>query len=110
DLSGHVASGKFAEAERILSSVMGEGMPAVTILRTLQNYFLRLHVTKSRIAGGENQELALKKLKPPVFFKAKPAFEAQLSGWSLLQMEQALNILTSAEARCKQTGSEPEIL
>lgn len=110
DLSRHVASGKFTEAERIMTSVLNEGMPAVTVLRTLQNYFMKLHITKSRIAAGENHEIALKKLKPPLFFKVKPAFEAQLAGWSLLQMEQALTMLASAEARCKQTASEPAIV
>jgi len=110
DLSKNVASGNFAAAERILGHVLSEGMPAVTVLRTLQNYFLRLHVTKSRLGAGESHDAALAKLKPPPFFKAKPAFEAQLRGWSLPQMEQALALLTGAEARCKQGIAEAETL
>lgn len=105
-----VAGGQFAQAERILQSVLSEGLPAVTALRTLQNYFLRLHVTKGRIAAGESVDAALAKLRPPVFYKHKDAFIAQTSSWSLAQVEQALLVLQSAEARCKQTGSAPEIL
>jgi DNA polymerase-3 subunit delta len=110
DLARHVASGQFAEAERILNHLLSEGIPAVGILRTLQNYFLRLHISKSRMQQGENTEEALKKLRPPLFFKVKPAFEMQLSGWSLTQMEQALALLSSVEAKCKQTAHDPQTL
>jgi len=40
----------------------------------------------------------------------KAAFESQVSGWSLLQMEQALALLAGVEARCKQTAHDPNIL
>jgi DNA polymerase III subunit delta len=82
----------------------------VRILRVLQDYFLRLHVTKARLAQGEDMELALKKLRPPLFFKHKDAFVAQVNGWTLGLLEQAMTLLMSAEAKCKQTGSDPEVL
>ena len=110
DLSKHVASGQFPEAERILSFVLSEGLPAVTVLRTLQNYFTRLFITKARMDKGENMDAAMKKLRPEVFWKLKPAFEAQLRGWSMENLQMALNQLVSTEAKCKQTGSDPEIL
>jgi DNA polymerase-3 subunit delta len=108
DLARTVASGRFAEADRILSFVLSEGLPAVTVLRTLQNYFLRLHITQARVQRGENLESALAKLRPPLFFKQKPAFEAQVAQWAMDRLEQALNVIVSAEARCKQTGANPE--
>jgi DNA polymerase-3 subunit delta len=110
DLSGHVASGRFAEADRILDFVLSEGIPAVTVLRTLQNHFTRLHATRARMQNGESMEAAMAKLRPAVFFKQKPAFEQQLNGWSMGQMEQALALLVSAEAKCKQTGAEPHTI
>lgn len=110
DLAKHVVSGQFAEAERILAHVLSEGLPAVTVLRNLQNYFMRLHITKSRLQKGESTEEALRKLRPPLFFKVKPAFEFQLMSWSLNQMEQALALLSSVEARCKQTANDPHTL
>ncbi|MFH1158435.1 MAG: DNA polymerase III subunit delta [Pseudomonadota bacterium] len=110
DLARNVASGRFAEAERILGKVLSEGIPAVAVLRTLQNHFMRLHVTKSRMQKGEEMEAAMKKLRPQVFFKIKSAFEAQLANWSLPRMEQALQLLAATEARCKQTASQPDTL
>lgn len=110
DLARSAASGQFAEADRVLRYLLSEGEAPVRILRVLQDYFLRLHVTKARLAQGEDLELALKKLRPPLFFKHKDAFVAQVQGWSLGLMEQAMTILMSAEAKCKQTGSDPEVL
>jgi DNA polymerase-3 subunit delta len=110
DLAKHVASGNFAEADRILDYVLSEGAPAVSVLRALQSHFLRLHITKTRIQKGEGMDEAMKKLRPAVFFKVKDAFISQLTGWSLGQMEQALAHLSSVEAKCKQTGSNPETL
>ena len=110
NLAKNVASGQFAEAERILGKILSGGIPAVTVLRTLQNYFLRLHVTKSRMQKGEGMESAMRKLRPQIFFKNKGAFEAQLTNWSLPRMEQALTLLTEAETKCKQTASMPNTL
>lgn len=103
-------SGNFAEADRVLKSLTSDGMLAVSVLRQLENHFLRLHQTKLRLAKGESLDLALKKLKPEVFWKNKAPFEAQLYGLSLEQMEQILQLLTGAEARCKQTGNDPDLL
>lgn len=110
DLGKNVASGNFAAAERVLENILSEGTPAVSVLRNLQGYFMRLHITKARMQKGEGMEEACKKLRPPLFFKIRPAFESQLMGWSMGQMEQALTLLTSVEARCKQTASDPYTL
>jgi len=110
DIAQNVASGQFAAADRILNYVLSEGIPEVTILRNLQNYFMRLHLTKARIDSGESSDMALKKLKPPLFFKVKPAFTMQVNGWSTVGLEQALSVLTSAEAKCKQTNSQPKTI
>lgn len=110
DLSRHVAGGQFAEADRILTFVLSEGLPAVTVLRTLQNHFARLYVTRIRIDQGDTAEAAMKKLRPEVFWKMKAPFEAQLRAWTVPMIEQAQSVLVTAEAKCKQTGAAPDIL
>lgn len=110
NLARHVASGQFADADRTLGFVLSEGLPAVTVLRNLQSYFMRLHITKSRIQQGDSTEEAVKKLRPPLFFKVKSSFESQVTNWSLPQMEQALALLSSVEAKCKQTANDPSTL
>ncbi len=110
DLARHVGAGDFSAADKILTHVFSEGVEPVRVLRALQSHFTRLHVTKARIEQGMDAETAMKTLKPAVFWKVKTAFVAQLNGWSMLQMEQALTMLVSAEAQCKRTGAAPETL
>lgn len=109
-LAQRVASGRFAEAERVLKSLLADGTAFVVVTRVLQNYFLRLHVTRARMDKGENLDGAMAKLKPAVFWKQKDAFVSQLNGWRTPQLEAALTLIMSAEYKCKQTGSDPELI
>jgi DNA polymerase-3 subunit delta len=88
----------------------GEGLPAITILRTLQNHFRRLHFARTRMDGGEAIDTLVKSLQPPIFFKQEPAFRAQLLRWSAPQLEKALLRLAALEADCKKTGIPAETL
>ncbi len=109
-LAQRVASGRFAEAERVLKSLLADGTSFVVMTRVLQNYFLRLHVTRARMDKGDTADAAMTKLKPAVFWKQKDAFTAQLASWRTPQLEAALSLIMSAEFKCKQTGSEPELI
>lgn len=110
DLIRHIGTGQFADADRTLQNLINEDVQPVTIARALQNHFWKVHITRARVDGGSNTESALAKLKPPLFFKQKPAFQAQVASLNQAQIEQALNIVISAEARCKQTGAEPKLI
>ena len=110
DVARFAASGQFAAAERILRQAASESTPAVTILRQLQNYFLRLHITKLRVQGGVGIDGAMAALKPPIFFKLKESFISQLQAWDVLAIEQVLQLLQTAEARTKQTGADPDLI
>lgn len=109
-LTQFTASGRYGEAERVLKSILGEGVNAVVVTRSLQNYFLRLHLTRARIDAGDAAEIAMKKLKPPVFWKNEAAFKAQLAAWRGPMLEQALLMIASAEYASKQTGSSDELI
>lgn len=109
-LAQRVASGRFAEAERVLKSLLADGTSFVVITRVLQNYFLRLHVTKCRMDKGDGLDTAMAKLKPAVFWKQKDAFTAQLNAWRTPQLQSALALIMSAEYKCKQTGSDPDLI
>ncbi len=110
DIARHIASGKFAEGEKVLRYHLAEGESAVTILRNLQNYFAKLYTTRARLDKGESLDMAHKKIFPAIFFKNKSAFDAQVTGWTLRGLEQAQSLLMTVEARCKQTGADPDLL
>lgn len=85
------------------SAMAGAG--AISLLRALQRNFWRLHAAQSLVAKGDNPALAMKKLRPPVFFGEQHAFEARLRKWSLPRLERAQRLLVDAELDAKSTGA-----
>ncbi len=105
-VAGHIPE----KAMRSLAQLQQEGVVFMVILRSLQNHFRRLHLTKCRIKSGEDPARALKMLQPPIFFKQEAAFKGQLQRWSIGGLETALERLNDLEAQCKQTGAPVETL
>jgi len=102
--------GNFAALNRCLSRLAGEGVGGVAILRVTQTYFRRLHVTRARLDAGTSLDRALSQLQPPVFYKAKDMFAADVQRWPLPRIQAALDRLVEAEAQSKRTGANDTLL
>lgn len=110
DLVYNVGKRDAAAALKVLGQLWAEGTPFIVVLRSLQNHFRRLHLTRARIDAGEGAETAMKSLSPPVFFKQEALFRAQTQSWSLSSLATCLRRLHDLEAQCKQTGIPAETL
>lgn len=104
DLILAAADGDSATAQRLLDRMLAEGTNPVPILRAASRHFQRLHLAGCALSHGHTQDSALGLLKPPVFFKTKPRFVAQLRLWGPARAMTALDILLHAEMDCKTTG------
>lgn len=98
------------KALRTFAKLTEEGVVFIVTLRSLQNHFRKLHITKSRMEQGINAENAMKSLAPPIFFKQQAAFKGQLQNWSLHGLNLVLNKLNDLEAQCKKTGAPVDTL
>ncbi|MBL1146956.1 MAG: DNA polymerase III subunit delta [Pseudomonadota bacterium] len=105
DMTRAAFAGDAVTAGQMLERLFQEGTHAVGILRGLQNHCKRLLFVKALVAAGENQTGAMKKLRPPVFFKAEKAFTAHLNIWAPADLKMLLEQLTDTEAACKTTGA-----
>lgn len=94
----------------ILDTLLQEGTSTIWILRALTNHFRRLHEAKTKTSAGMTSDQAIDSLRPPVFFKQKPAFQKQLNSWSLTDLEDMLLTLTDMEVTAKSSGSKEETL
>ena len=110
DLVYAVAGRNSEAALKAYMTLMAEGTVFITVLRSLQNHFRRLHLVKSSIEAGADMESAMRKLSPPVFFKQAPMFKSQINSWSLPVLSQILGRLNDLEAQCKTTGMPVETL
>lgn len=110
DLIYAVAGKQTAKALAVYNTLMDEDMSFVVILRTLQNHFRRLHLTRSKMEDGSGLEEAMKSLSPPIFFKQEQAFKSQVQSWPLPALDKILRRLLDLEADCKKTGAPVETL
>lgn len=104
DLILAAADGDSMTAQRLLDRLFAEGTNPIPILRAALRHFQRLHLAGSALSHGHSQDSALGLLKPPVFFKTKSRFIAQLRLWSPPRAMTALDLLLQTEIDCKTTG------
>lgn len=102
------ADGTLPQMDRVLYQLHAEGVSMVAVLRMLQTYFYRLRLVQAEIKNGLSFEDSVKRLRPPIFFKAKPAFSKHLRRWDMIRLDQALIEFQKLEAACKKTGT-PEL-
>lgn len=101
--------GRTEALERGLIKEFETGENPVTVLRTAGRLLLRLQYAAA-LAPSLGAEGALKKLRPPVFFKQMPGYKRLLALWTPKRLDQALHLVTEAEIQCKSTGMPAEIL
>ena len=103
DLIFAVGDGDQATVQRVFGRMTNEGTSAIGILTAVARHVVRLHETRGRMAEGKNMESAMMSLRPPVFFKFKSRFTAQLNKWTEPLLARALDVLNDAEMTAKST-------
>jgi len=93
--------GNFDQLDRSLERLYGDGISTIAILRAAQRHFTRLFEVA---ASTEPMGIAIKSLRPPVFWKDADRFERQAGIWKRSQLELVLQRLHQTEAECKTTG------
>ncbi len=104
DIAYAVGGGDIGALERNLTRAFLEGALPPAIVRRTSGHFQRLHLVGGRMAAGEPLERAISALKPPLFFKLKDKFRAQLGLWPPTRAQDALERLLAAEIECKSTA------
>lgn len=97
-------AGDLPVADRALDTAFAEGAAAVQVVRGALRHVQRLHMASLAVAGGAAPGAALEALRPPVFFRHKPALERALRRWRPEALEAAGTALLEAERRTKTTG------
>ncbi len=110
DLAFALADGDLAALERSMRRGLAEGAAPVSLLRAAARHLVRLHVVAGMAAAGSPMDDALRKLRPPVFWKLKSRFLAQAGRWSPERLARALARLVEAESESKRSGAPAEAL
>lgn len=97
-------AGDVALADRALEAAFADGAAPVQVVRGALRQVQRLHMAALAVAAGAAPGGALDALRPPVFFRQKPALERALRLWRPDMLEAAGAALLEAERRTKTTG------
>lgn len=80
------------------------GVNAIATIRIAQGKLLRLLTVQRHIRDGDPPNVAMKKLRPPVFFGEQRSFENQLRRWPLPALELAVQEMLHTDLNAKTTG------
>jgi len=104
EVSSAVTGGELARLDRALTRAFSQGETPVAVLRAVGRRLMRLYEAAGHVAEGVSPDDAMRRLRPPVFFKEIPAFRRQLGRWSAPRLAAALELVAEAEVNCKTTG------
>jgi len=113
DVCDAVFSGNRLKIEVALTRAFASGLPPIAILRSSQKYLEKLHQAYIIAKAGTPVDIAIKQIKPPVFFKQIPTFKAHLNKLLAKEEQDIFNKyshIINAELESKQTNSTPEMI
>lgn len=96
-------TGDVAATDKALTLAYEEGASSVGLIRVLLAELLRLRLARAGIEDGASAQDAMAKMRPPVFFKRQTLVQKILRLWTLKMLDQALEVVLSAETACKTT-------
>jgi DNA polymerase-3 subunit delta len=104
------AEGRTQAAVSDFGRAIASGENAQTIILMTQRYFLKLHRVRSDVDAGQRLDDALRGLRPPLFFKQRDAFAAQVRRWNRAQLDQALKRIAEVAKAARLSSNLEDVL
>lgn len=104
------ALGRSANAVTDYGRALGSGENAQVIILIIQRYFLKLHRVRSDIDNGSSLDDALRMLRPPLHFKQRDAFAAQVRTWTRQSLDLALTRISETALAARRTSALEDVL
>jgi DNA polymerase-3 subunit delta len=105
-----LADGQDRHLARTWTNLRLQGTTPVQALRTTLRHFQRLHYVVTSTALGQPSNTSMERLRPPIHFSVREAFQRQVRIWGADKLSRAMLILTEAETQCKQRGGIGEVV
>jgi DNA polymerase-3 subunit delta len=101
DMCAGMGAGDPVRAMVAVRRLLDGGEAPIALLRVAQRHLRRIHRCAAAMAEGADPDAAMAALRPPVFFKQKAAFRAQILRWTVPQAEMAMARLIEGEHLAK---------
>jgi DNA polymerase III subunit delta len=99
------ASGDTARALIEFDRAVAAGENPQTIVLMTQRQFQRLHRARAGIDNGRSMDDVIRAMRPPLYFKARAAFEGQLRRWTLPRLGVANSRIALAAKQARLGGA-----
>lgn len=106
----HAAAGRSGAAVTEFDRAIAAGESAQMIIGAVQRHFHRLHRVRAAIDAGRSFDDATRTLRPPLFFKQKGIFQAQVSQWTADRLTDARGRISRAAIAARRAGDMEEII
>jgi DNA polymerase-3 subunit delta len=106
----HAAAGRPGPAVTEFDRAIAAGDNAQVIIGAIQRYFHRLHRVRAAIDAGRSFDDATRTLRPPLFFKQKAVFQAQVALWTSDRLADARSRIARAALAARRGGDLEQII
>lgn len=104
------ASGEGVRAVSDLGRALASGESAQAIILITQRYFLKLHRVRCDLDNGRALDEALRGLRPPLHFKQRDVFSAQVRRWTRGGLDAALKRIAETAKAARLSSQLEETL
>ena len=99
-INNFILFGNIEKGSKSLEKLFNLGTNPVAILKSFNNYIMRIRLTQVELGKGKQFEEAIKVLRPPVFWKEKTDFKRHCLMWPSHVIENTINEVLSSEIKC----------
>ena len=110
DIVAAAAGGRLQDALRGCDRAVAAGESVHAVLAAALRHFQRLHRVKFALEAGKSLDDALRLLRPPLFFKHRDRFAAELRAWNGTRLERALARIADAQKATRNTGAMDTVI
>ena len=99
-INNFILFGNIEKGSKSLEKLFNLGTNPIAILKSFNNYIMRIRLTQVELGKGKQFEEAIKVLRPPVFWKEKTDFKRHCLMWPSHVIENTINEVLSSEIKC----------
>ena len=99
-INNSILFGNSEKGSKSLEKLFNLGTNPVAILKSFNNYIMRIRLTQVELSKGKQFDEAIKVLRPPVFWKEKSDFRRHCLMWPANVIENIITEVLSSEIKC----------
>ena len=101
-LTDETGLGESAAADRSLQKALAAGTSPIAVFLALGRHFRQLSLGAALIRSGATAESAMRRFRPPVFFKRQVPVRRQLGHWRSDDLERALDLIRNSDLEARR--------